>query len=55
MTDIASHEARIAELEKLVRELQAQLEAVQKQMGITAKPAEKQLRSRGMLGNPKAR
>ncbi|AWC25574.1 hypothetical protein CO731_05072 [Aminobacter sp. MSH1] len=55
MTDTASHEARIANLEKLVRELQAQLEIVQKQVGITAKPAEKPLRSRGMLGSPKGR
>jgi hypothetical protein len=52
MTDTASHEARIAELERLVRELQLQLEALQKQTGITAKPAEKPLRSRGMLGSP---
>lgn len=52
MTDTASHEARIAELERLVRELQQQLEALQKQTGITAKPAEKPLRSRGMLGSP---
>ena len=52
MTDTASHEARIAELEKLVRELQAQLEALQQQVTPTAKPAEKPLRSRGMLGSP---
>lgn len=52
MTDTASHETRITELEKLVCELQAQLEAVQKQMGITAKPAAKPLRSRGMFGSP---
>ncbi|WP_269931051.1 hypothetical protein [Aminobacter sp. HY435] len=52
MTDTASHEARIATLEKLVRELQAQIEQLQKQAGITAKPAEKPLRSRGMFGSP---
>lgn len=52
MTDTASHEARITELEKLVRELQAQIEALNKQAGITPKPAEKPLRSRGMLGSP---
>ena len=52
MTDTASHEARIAELERLVGELQRQLEALQKQTGIPAKPAEKPLRSRGMLGSP---
>ena len=52
MTDTTSHEARISELEKLVRDLQAQLEALQKQMGISAKPADKPLRSRGMLGSP---
>ena len=52
MPDTANHEARIAELEKLVHELQAQLEALQKQAGISAKPAEKPLRSRGMLGSP---
>ncbi|GAA4129022.1 hypothetical protein ACFFTN_22495 [Aminobacter aganoensis] len=52
MIDTASHEARIAELEKLVRDLQAQLEAVQKHVGITARPVEKPLRSRGMLGSP---
>lgn len=55
MTDTASHEARITELEKLVRNLQAQLEALQQQVAPTAKPADKPLRSRGMLGNPKAR
>lgn len=55
MTDTASHEARIADLEKLVRELQAAIEQLQKQAGITAKPPEKPLRSRGMLGNPMAR
>lgn len=52
MTDTASHEARISELEKLVRDLQPQLEALQQQVSPTAKPAEKQLRSRGMLGSP---
>ncbi len=55
MTDTASHEARITELENLVRELQAQIEALNKQAGIAAKPAEKPLRSRGMLGSPKSR
>jgi len=43
MTDAISHEARISELEKLVRDLQAQLEALQQQVS---------LRSRGMLGSP---
>ncbi|MCX8570402.1 MULTISPECIES: hypothetical protein [Hyphomicrobiales] len=52
MTDAISHEARISELEKLVRDLQAQLEALQQQVSPTAKPAEKPLRSRGMLGSP---
>ncbi len=52
MSDTSSHESRIAELEKLVRDLQAQLEALQQQAGINAKPAEKPLRSRGMLGSP---
>lgn len=52
MTDTASHEDRIATLEKLVRELQAQIEQLQKQAGIAAKPAEKPLRSRGMFGSP---
>ncbi|QOF73260.1 hypothetical protein N7E70_026420 [Aminobacter sp. NyZ550] len=52
MTDTASHEARITELEKLVRDLQAQLAALQHQVAPTAKPAEKPLRSRGMLGSP---
>ncbi len=55
MTDTASHEARITELEKLVRDLQAQVEALRQQVAPTAKPAEKPLRSRGMLGSPKAR
>ncbi len=52
MTDTTSHEARITELEKLVRNLQAQLEALQQQVVPAAKPAEKPLRSRGMLGSP---
>lgn len=52
MTDTASHEARITELEKLVRELRAQIEALNKHAGITAKSAEKPLRSRGMFGSP---
>ncbi|MBE1205541.1 hypothetical protein [Aminobacter carboxidus] len=52
MSDTSSHESRIAELEKLVHDLQAQLEVLQKQAGITAKPVEKPLRSRGMLGSP---
>ncbi|PWK64134.1 hypothetical protein [Aminobacter sp. AP02] len=52
MTDTASHEARITELEKLVRELQAQIEQLQKQAGITEKSTEKPLRSRGMFGSP---
>jgi len=52
MTDTASHETRISELEKLVRDLQAQLEALQQQVAPAAKPAEKPLRSRGMLGSP---
>ncbi|MCA0277121.1 MAG: hypothetical protein LCH86_14055 [Proteobacteria bacterium] len=52
MTDAISHEARISELEKLVRDLQAQLEALQQQVSPTAKTAEKPLRSRGMLGSP---
>lgn len=52
MTEAISHEARISELEKLVRDLQAQLEALQQQVSPTAKPAEKPLRSRGMLGSP---
>lgn len=52
MTDTASHEARISELEKLVRDLQVQLAALQQQVTPTAKPAEKPLRSRGMLGSP---
>lgn len=52
MTDTANHEARIADLEKLVRELQASIEQLQKQAGITAKPAAKPLRSRGMFGSP---
>lgn len=52
MTDTASHEARIATLENLVRDLQAQLEALQRQVAPAAKPAEKPLRSRGMLGSP---
>lgn len=55
MTDTASHEARITELEKLVRDLQAQIEQLKRHAGITAKPTEKPLRSRGMLGSPKAR
>ncbi len=54
MTDTASHETRIAALEKLVRELRAQLEALP-QVAPTTKPAEKPLRSRGMLSSPKAR
>ncbi len=52
MTEAISHEARISELEKLVRDLQAQLEALQQQVSPTAKPAAKPLRSRGMLGSP---
>ena len=52
MTETTSHEARISELEKLVHDLQAQLEALQQQVSPTAKPAEKPLRSRGMLGSP---
>ena len=52
MTDTTSHEARISELEKLVRDLQAQLTALQQQITPAAKPAEKPLRSRGMLGSP---
>ncbi|MBT1155840.1 hypothetical protein J1C56_09575 [Aminobacter anthyllidis] len=52
MPDTSSHESRIAELERLVRDLQAQLEALQQQVTPTAKPAEKPLRSRGMLGSP---
>lgn len=52
MTDTANHETRIADLEKLVRELQASIEQLQKQTGIAAKPTEKPLRSRGMLGSP---
>ena len=52
MTDTTSHEARISELEKLVRDLQAQLTALQQQITPAAKTAEKPLRSRGMLGSP---
>lgn len=52
MTDTPSHETRITELEQLVRELQAQVVALQKQAGIAAKPEEKPLRSRGMFGSP---
>lgn len=55
MTDTATHEARIATLEKLVHELQAQVEQLRKQAGIAAKPAEKPLRSRGMFGSPQSR
>jgi hypothetical protein len=48
---IVALEARIAALEKLVGELQQSI--LQSQAGTTAKPAEKPLRSRGMLGRPR--
>ena len=43
---IIALEMRVAELERLIRELQ-------QSQGTTAKPAEKPLRSRGMLDRPR--
>lgn len=47
---IAALEARVAALEKLVREFQQTI--VQLQAGAMPKPAEKPLRSRGMMDRP---
>ncbi|PSJ60299.1 hypothetical protein [Pseudaminobacter soli (ex Li et al. 2025)] len=47
---IIALEARVAALEKLVRELQQSI--LQSQAGTTAKPAERPLRSRGMMDRP---
>ncbi|MEP9370616.1 hypothetical protein [Mesorhizobium sp. KR1-2] len=48
---IAALEARVATLEKLVEELQQTI--AQMQAGTTTKPAEKPLRSRGMMDRPR--
>jgi uncharacterized coiled-coil protein SlyX len=47
---IIALEARVAALEKLVGELQQSV--LQPQAGTIAKPAEKPLRSRGMMDRP---
>lgn len=51
--EAAALEPRVAELEKRVAELQEIVAQLQKQLGTAAKPAEKPLRSRGMMGRPK--
>lgn len=48
---LATLEARVATLEDLVAELQKII--VQMQAGTAAKPAEKPLRSRGMMDRPR--
>ncbi|MEP9396793.1 hypothetical protein [Mesorhizobium sp. KR2-14] len=48
---IATLEARVATLEKLAAKLQETIS--QLQAGAAAKPAEKQLRSRGMMDRPR--